>query len=154
MATTPHAPSNETPTLSRRAVLGASLATLGYATAVAVPAVAGPNPASEASALDPALVAIRKCQDALEAYGLALHEQEFGPEEYRYDLEDRADEAMDASLDAWRALFDVTPATPAGAAALATYMLWYHRNEGGADTAEEALEGLAGCLHRMATATA
>lgn len=51
MATISHASSKETPTLSRRVVLGASLATLGCATAVAVPALAEINPDAELLAM-------------------------------------------------------------------------------------------------------
>lgn len=57
---------------------------------------------------------------------------------------------MDVSLVPWRALFGVTLTTLAGAAALASSMLTYAREEGGADTAAEALPGLASCLGRFA----
>jgi hypothetical protein len=108
---------------------------------------------TSAQPADPALEAVRNCQSALQAFKAALAESE-NPDSTkdRYVLSARANKASGMSMNAWRALFEVTPTTVAGAAALATYMLKYNREEGGADTAEEALEGLAGGLHRFAAA--
>ncbi len=114
MATTPH--------VSRRSILTAASATLAGAI-LAVPLSA---PAALAGALasptaiDPALVAIRKCQDALQEFRRVLHAEDYGEDDV---CKGDVDDASDASLDAWEALFDVTPTTLAGAAALAEYML-------------------------------
>jgi hypothetical protein len=148
MATNPHVSRRSLLTAASAALAGTAVAAIPASAAVSTPAVALTSPA----AIDPALVAIGKCQDVLKAYQVALHERDYNENEDYDILEDRVYEASDASLDAWRALFNVTPTTLAGAAALATYMLKYHREEGGTDTAEEALEGLAGGLRRFAAA--
>jgi hypothetical protein len=143
--------SNEPTNLSRRALLAvsaaaaATTATLAGTAAAALPALI--------HAPDPAIVAVRECQAALDAYKAALDaEADENSTEDDDLLEERVHVTSRASLEAWYELFTVTPTSIAGAAALASYMVEYTVEEGGADTGEEALTALAAALQRFATA--
>lgn len=94
-----------------------------------------------AQAPDPALETIRNCDAVLEKFKAIMDDPDGG---------DLADEASNNSFEAWLKLCEVAPTTNAGAAALASYMAIYSKEEGGADTAQEALTALAASLEKFA----
>jgi hypothetical protein len=96
-----------------------------------------------AQASDPALEAVRNCDAVLEKFKAIMADPDGG---------DLADAASSDSFEAWVELCEVTPTTIAGAAALANYMAVYSKEEGGADTAQEALTALAASLKKFAAA--
>jgi hypothetical protein len=96
---------------------------------------------TSAKGADPAIEAVRKCDAALQAFKATIADSDGA------DVVD--DEASAASIAAWYELFTVTPTTVAGAAALASYMAAYSKEEGGVDTAQEALTALAASLQKF-----
>jgi hypothetical protein len=98
---------------------------------------------TSAKGADPAFEAVSKCDAALRAFKATIADP---------DGDYLVDEASDASFAAWCALFTITPTTIAGAAALASYMAIYSEEEGGSDTAQEALTALAASLQKFAAA--
>jgi hypothetical protein len=92
---------------------------------------------------DPVLEAIRNCDAVLEKFKAIMDDPDGG---------DFADEAASDSIEAWYELFEVVPTTIASAAALASYMAVYSKEERGADTAQEALTALAASLEKFAAA--
>jgi hypothetical protein len=142
---------NEPTNLSRRALLAVSAAAAATtATLAGTAAIALPMLVQDP---DPAVVAVRECQAALDAYRAAIYERDVEGSDKDYDVLDRrAETAGDASRQAWLKLLTVTPTTVAGAAVLASYMVEYTVEEGGADTGEEALTALAASLQKFAAA--
>jgi hypothetical protein len=136
-----------TPRVSRRSILTLVSATFaGTALVVAPLSLAKASaPAAQApdQAPDPALEAVRNCDAALQKFKAIMEDP---------DGEDLVDEASDDSLEAWYELCEVIPTTVAGAAALVSYMAVYSEEEGGSDTAQEALTALAASLRKFANA--
>lgn len=98
---------------------------------------------------DPAFAAIEACRAAWDVYGDALSVRDEGKPDP--DASRRGDDACDASWRAWRdGMLKVCPTTPAGAAALARYMVEHTENLADMDSPSEALAALADALEAMA----